>query len=122
MDTVALDREDGARVARGIVASECEDADTGTEATDSAVLLTSELVTNALEHGRGSVSLTVDAGKLHVRVEVTDDEPEPPTLIDADPEAESGRGMFIVDALASSWGIEEKTDGKVVWFELPAQP
>ncbi len=122
MDPVALDGKDGARVARGIVATECGQAGTGPECTDSAVLLTSELVTNALKHGQGSPSLTVDAGELHVRVEVGDDEPRPPVRTTADPDAESGRGLFIVDALASAWGVDEQPDGKVVWFELPSQP
>ena len=119
---MALGPGDGARVARGIVAAKCDDAHTGTEAAESAVLLTSELVTNALKHGRGSVSLRVDVDTLHVRVEVTDAEPQPPTVRPPDLQAESGRGLFIVDALASAWGIEERGDGKVVWFELPAQP
>ncbi|GAC1441098.1 MAG: ATP-binding protein [Mycobacteriales bacterium] len=122
MNSVALHSQDGARVARGIVASECTNARTGAECSNSAVLLTSELVTNALRHGRGSVSLRVNADTLHVRVEVYDAEPRPPIVVVAGPDAESGRGVLILDSLAAAWGVEDKPDGKIVWFELPAQP
>jgi len=122
MNTVTLDPRDGARVARGIVASCCGRADTGQFCADAAILMTSELVTNALQHGCGSVSFGVEADDLRVRVEVGDEEPQRPSLIAASPGAESGRGLFIVNALATTWGVDEQPAGKIVWFELPCQP
>ena len=55
-----------------------------------------------------------------MRVEVHDDNPALPTLGPADDEAaESGRGLRLVDALATRWGAEPcPSDGKDVWFEL----
>ncbi|MCW2715665.1 MAG: ATP-binding region ATPase domain protein [Frankiales bacterium] len=111
-----------ARTARRVVAGVCADAETGSECSDAAVLMTSELVTNAVLHGIGAVRLTVDAGDDSLRVEVSDDERRRPELTGVDDEAEGGRGMFIVDALSSAWGVQDVPGGKVVWFEIPTQP
>ncbi len=86
------------------------------------MLLTSEVVTNALRYGQGEVRLAVGADHEMVRVEVGDDEPGRPTPRSADIYAESGRGLVIVGALASAWGVLEAARGKTVWFEVPAQP
>jgi anti-sigma regulatory factor (Ser/Thr protein kinase) len=92
---------------------------------DVARLLVSELVSNAIRHGRGDIGLRVrftDRGVL--RVEVSDANPDPPYLVYPPPSAdeESGRGMEIVHALAHSWGTRPGTGsiGKTVWFELRA--
>ena len=63
------------------------------------------------------VRLTHGDGRL--RVEVIDGSERPPDLRVATPDAESGRGLFIVQALADRWGHEVvETGGKTVWFEL----
>jgi anti-sigma regulatory factor (Ser/Thr protein kinase) len=84
-------------------------------------LATSELVTNALVHGRGAVGLTMrlEAGSL--RVEVADDSREIPVLLPNPGHATSGRGMNIVEALSDGWGVDiVPNGGKVVWFTVAA--
>ncbi len=122
MATLTLEYGAAARTARRVVAGVCADAETGSECADAAVLMTSELVTNAVLHGTGDVRLAVEAGDDNLRVEVTDDERRRPTLPSIDDDAEGGRGLFIVDALASAWGVQDVPGGKVVWFEISTQP
>lgn len=84
-------------------------------------LLTSELVTNALVHGAGDPALVLGVDEIQrtIRVEVHDTEP---TLdihpLHGEPSRTKGRGLAIVDALATNWGVEPRWDGKAVWFEL----
>ncbi|MDQ3384660.1 MAG: ATP-binding protein [Actinomycetota bacterium] len=85
-----------------------------------AVLLTSELVTNAVVHATTPFRLDVVAHDGVVRVVVADGAAgvaEPARTVDA---AEHGRGLQLVDALSSRWGTECLVDGKLVWFELVA--
>lgn len=76
-------------------------------------LVASELVTNSVEHGRGTVVLRMwlAGGQLHV--EVTDESPVRAQLQDADDEDLSGRGLFLVASLADAWGVS--TDGYTTW-------
>lgn len=123
MQTMTLSAGDAPGAARRAVAERCAEAATGPECAEAAVLLTSELVTNALRHGSGPVRLGCDAGQVKVRVEVGDDNGERPRVRYVDDDCESGRGMVIVDALASAWGVAGTPQGgKIVWFEVPAQP
>lgn len=123
MDTTRLGPDDAPRAARRVVAACCADAGAGPVCTDTSALVTSEVVTNAVRHGTGPVSFGVDCGGRNVRVEVSDDGDGRPMVGDADPDGEGGRGLMIVDALASSWGvIDTPTGGKTVWFEVPVQP
>jgi anti-sigma regulatory factor (Ser/Thr protein kinase) len=96
---------------------------------DLALLLTSEVVTNALRYGNGDgICLTVRQTPHVVRVEVQDANPAAPELFrNLDGTAERGRGLHIVDSLATRWGHISSDDpaGKTVWFELrhgPAAP
>jgi GAF domain-containing protein/anti-sigma regulatory factor (Ser/Thr protein kinase) len=86
---------------------------------DTAVLLVSELATNALRHGLGRVTVRVGLDAERVVVDVHDEHPECPhrraTVLDQD---EGGRGMLLVDALAEAWGCEPAPPGKRVWFAL----
>jgi anti-sigma regulatory factor (Ser/Thr protein kinase) len=87
---------------------------------DLATLLTSELVTNAVRYGRGLVRLSVRTAPPAVRVEVHDDNPALPTLgPEDDSGAEGGRGLRLIDSLATRWGTHPHPgDGKDVWFEI----
>lgn len=122
MDTLTLAPDDAPRAARRAVQGCCAQAVTGPECAEHAVLLTSEVVTNAFVHGSGTVRVGCAADQLTVRVQVTDDSRLRPSVRPARLDAEGGRGMFLVDALASAWGITDTPDGKIVWFEVPAQP
>ena len=123
VEMMTLAPGDAPIAARSAVAGCCADAATGPECADAVVLMTSELVTNALRHGSGPVRLACDAGQVSVRVEVGDDDRQWPRMRYVDDESENGRGMVIVDALASAWGVADAPHGgKIVWFEVPARP
>jgi serine phosphatase RsbU (regulator of sigma subunit)/anti-sigma regulatory factor (Ser/Thr protein kinase) len=94
--------------------------------TDEMEVLVSEVVTNALIHAHTEVDIRLSDYPDRVRVEVRDHDPHPPipaVVLDpngvGDDEAESGRGLLIVDALASAWGSAPAGRGKTTWFELP---
>lgn len=86
--------------------------------TGDAVLMTSELVTNAVRHAHTLLRVMVSIADQTLRVEVSDDDPTLPVAPDPEHHATSGRGLRIVDDLADTWGITPTTDGKTVWFEL----
>lgn len=88
------------------------------ELRSTVILLTSELVTNAIRHCRRRVDLHVHYEDAVFRVEVLDDSPLEPDVEVADPFAEKGRGLGIVSALASGWGALPDRRGKRVWFEV----
>lgn len=90
------------------------------ELVDTASLLVSELVTNAILHARSDVTVTVLAERDGVRVEVADDDSGAPTLRHAPASATTGRGLALVDACAGAWGVEPHPPGKSVWFDLHA--
>ena len=93
------------------------------EVVEAALLLTSELVTNAVLYAAGTINIDVDLDLRAVRVEVTDTSGERPTRREAMPEETSGRGLHLVEAMARSWGVEQqREDGKMVWFELDVPP
>ncbi|GAB7004112.1 hypothetical protein JCM18899A_15840 [Nocardioides sp. AN3] len=79
------------------------------------VLLTSELVTNSLRHARGPYELLLRRVDGEVVVEVGDATAQRPRRRRVDGDAESGRGLTIVEAVADSWGSRSTADGKVVW-------
>jgi anti-sigma regulatory factor (Ser/Thr protein kinase) len=83
-----------------------------------AELLVSELVTNAAVHTRGMICLTVHADAHWVRIEVEDEGRGRPVQRPATQNQVDGRGLRIVDALATDWGTEQRATHKVVWFEI----
>ena len=95
---------------------------------DSAVLLTSELVTNSILHSRsgdgGKVTVVVIDLGTSARVEVIDDgsDQTPRTHSGQAHLADDGRGLRIVEAVASSWGATGDDHGTTTWFQLDAEP
>ncbi len=87
-------------------------------------LAATELVTNALVHADSEVEVQLREYPDRLRVDVRDSDPRPPMPApvlasgEAETEAEHGRGLLIVDALAASWGNSPSGRGKSVWFEL----
>ncbi|MFD8596302.1 ATP-binding protein [Kitasatospora sp. NPDC059646] len=89
------------------------------ELADTAELLTSELVTNALVHtGKGAEFDAVLTAEQRLRVEVHDRTSRLPGRRPPSESATSGRGLLLVEALADDWGVQLRGDGKVTWFEL----
>jgi anti-sigma regulatory factor (Ser/Thr protein kinase) len=90
---------------------------------ETAVLIVSELVTNAVRHARGTDVVEVDlhATRTCLRIEIQDcDRRWPQPRIPAGFE-ESGFGFVLVDALSAKWGVRETATGKAVWAELDAR-
>jgi len=88
---------------------------------DTAALLVSELVTNAIVHGRSAVQLRVAMLDSTIRVEVNDTSVQEPSLVPSRPGEPGGYGLPLVDSLADHWGYEViPGEGKRVWFELEA--
>jgi len=87
------------------------------EVLDTAELLVSELATNALLHSASRFRVTLSAVHGVLRCEVQDAGRCTPQVLDAGG-SESGRGMFLVDALARRWGCHQDGRRKTVWFEL----
>ena len=92
------------------------------ERADTATLLVSELVTNAVLHARTECELVVRFADEVLRVEVHDQSPVPPGLRRYQPDAATGRGMLLIETLASAWGTDLSGEGKQVWFELAERP
>ncbi|WP_227025263.1 ATP-binding protein [Streptomyces tsukubensis] len=93
--------------------------------TETAVLLLSELMTNAVVHAKVSQGREVWArcalrAEGTLRVEVLDADETPPTPRHASADDEGGRGLALIEALAERWGSEPREPGigKTVWFEL----
>lgn len=88
------------------------------EHVEIAVLLTTELVMNAVVHGAGPVGVHAAWGEGSVLVEVDDQSAQLPALREIDRTASSGRGLRLVDGLSSGWGVSPGETGKTVWFTL----
>lgn len=96
---------------------------TPSELAEDVLLLVSELIANAVLHARTPMRLRASAADGRVTVAVEDDDPlHAPCPSDRGTQAISGRGMRLVDLLASSWGVEVGKRSKVVWFETTFHP
>ena len=89
---------------------------------DSAETVVSELVTNALQYGRGPVDLTLALTGRHLRIAVTDEGTSLPVPREAAEDAQSGRGLSIVGMLVESWEVVVRLTGKTVTCVLAVQP
>lgn len=89
---------------------------------DDAVLLSSEVVTNAVVHGPkpGTITVAVEWDSANLAMAVADESASVPVARPSDAATEGGRGLHLLDALASSWGVRQAATepGKVVWFKL----
>ncbi|HVD27942.1 MAG TPA: ATP-binding protein [Mycobacteriales bacterium] len=88
--------------------------------TETAALLVSEVVTNAVLHGRSAEFLDVEDRGASAYVSVSDASPMPPRVHNFAVESATGRGLRLVDQLAQRWGVDAAASGKgkVVWFEV----
>ncbi|MFI9187511.1 PAS domain S-box protein [Streptomyces goshikiensis] len=86
---------------------------------DTVCLLASELPSNAVSHSHGPVRLRMRQVERELSVEVCDGSPVLPQARFASHDAESGRGLLLVDSLAEAWGTLPTSEGKAVWFSLP---
>jgi serine phosphatase RsbU (regulator of sigma subunit)/anti-sigma regulatory factor (Ser/Thr protein kinase) len=103
--------------ARSTVASRARALGFG-DLVDDACLVVSELVTNAVLHGGGCRGLAVRRVGPGLRIEVRDASRVPPVLGWTSENAMTGRGMRLVGAIASRWGVDSEETGKVVWAVL----
>lgn len=92
--------------------------DLGEELTSDLRLLTGEVVANSVTHTKAECVVAVVWTGERLRVEVTDLEPTLVHVSPANTMDESGRGLFLVDALSTAWGSEPCRAGKKTWFEL----
>ncbi len=87
---------------------------------DTAALLTCELAQNAVRHAETGFTVAVYSEGGTIRVEVGDGGRTFPRLDAA--RARGGKGLVLVDALSTRWGVKELESGKIVWFELGVSP
>jgi anti-sigma regulatory factor (Ser/Thr protein kinase) len=117
----------GASQARRWVANVCVELGRD-DLRESAELAMSEVVTNAILHGKDPVTVRLRGTRDHPRVEVRDASPEPLALTSGDSQdfmdalPTIGRGLAIVACFSEAWGAERDGDGKLVWFVPSAAP
>ncbi len=92
---------------------------------DAATLLTSEIVTNAIQHTKsgvdgGTVTVVVIGVSRGVLVEIIDDGSAGTPVVKGDLYAAEGHGLFLVQQLAAQWGYLRDSACTTVWFHLPA--
>jgi anti-sigma regulatory factor (Ser/Thr protein kinase) len=107
------------RAARRFVADTLESWQLG-QLVDTATLVASELVTNALLHAHSSCALSIFHEQACLRMEAADSGPGGAVRRFGDADALGGRGLVIVDALSTRWGSRRESERYVVWCELPA--
>jgi anti-sigma regulatory factor (Ser/Thr protein kinase) len=91
------------------------------ELLDSDIeLLTSELITNSVVHAATTTDVTIRYDGLSVRVAARDRSHATPAVTSPSPDAEGGRGVWLVESLSSAWGVDPLPDGKRVWFDIAA--
>lgn len=117
-------------IARALIRTALAELDAPAD-SDTAELLTAELVANAVEHtdGSGPIELVVELLASGCQVEVHDHDPGPPGNLSRllpgstpDPWQEHGRGLLLIRALSSACGHRTTEQGKAVWFTLPSGP
>lgn len=89
---------------------------------DDALLIASELATNAVIHGRADFTIQLFASGDRVRISVYDTADTAPVQVDAPALATGGRGLALVASVSSRWGCDQAAIGKTVWADLPSLP
>ena len=111
-----------ARRARSIVRSNLNVWGVAQECIHVVELLTSEAVSNAVVHAPPPVHVILRHGEPGVRVEVVDSRPELQIPARPHPDQTGGRGLWLIQMLATRWGHREHGLGKVVWFDVESTP
>ena len=96
-------------------------SDWSAELMDVVLLVVSEAVTNAVRYGHGHVELSILPSSGRIRIEVTDANPAPPRRRESpDGLAERGRGLYLLDALTTAWGMHPRNggQGKTIWLDV----
>lgn len=107
--------------ARAFVQEVCnywEPALLDTTVVDRAILLANELVTNAVVHARTDLRLRLELRGDWLHIAVRDGGPRLLRVLEADPDAPGGRGLWLVERLARAWGVRPHPGGGVVWCTL----
>jgi anti-sigma regulatory factor (Ser/Thr protein kinase) len=118
LDTTLPAEPGSAPRARATVAEHTTTWGFGEELCEDATLIVTELVANAIRHAGTTIGVRLRRIPEGLRLEVSDGSPRPvrpasPSLLD-----EGGRGLALVDALATHYGVEGHPTGKTVWVEL----
>ena len=94
------------------------------DSIEDAVLVTSELVTNAIRHtpDNGPIEVNWRVEKSELTLRVMDSSAVHPERRNTAPVALGGRGLAIIEALADSWGVDSRPSGKQVWARLSIHP
>jgi len=115
-------RRDAARLARRYARAQC-DGNAPPTLVEDVELVVSELVTNAMRHGRGEITMHLDVTPDRVVVGVQDQGTGLPLPQEPDETVANGRGLALVAILATEWGVRpEPGGGKVVWCVLMTTP
>lgn len=90
--------------------------------SDLVVLLVSELVANVALHARTEAVLALSHSGGRLRAQVCDHSPQLPVRRHYGLASSTGRGILLLETLASEWGVEPRADGKCVWFVVDTTP
>ncbi|MFI5758113.1 ATP-binding protein [Streptomyces sp. NPDC051569] len=105
--------------ARGVLRNACA------HFLDDVLVCVSELATNAVRHGvpvGGAFLIKIEADDQRVRVECHDANRRRPRVRHPADDDQHGRGLLLVEAISSRWGVGDRPFGKYVWFELDLRP
>ncbi|WP_130509992.1 ATP-binding protein [Krasilnikovia cinnamomea] len=87
---------------------------------EATQVVVSELVTNAVRHGGGAVAVSIETHQEQVTLAVADGSSVVPRR--RDPDEAGGRGVAVIEALSSAWGVRDHQGGKQVWVQLRTYP
>lgn len=90
------------------------------ETLHAALIVVSELVTNAFVHGQGTITVAVECRFGAVAITVSDESPRGLMMLNHPADSDSGRGLAVVERLSSAWGVRPASEGpgKSVWVRL----